>query len=759
MLLLAPLLTARYPTSTPTAPTPPRDTATGDALQGLTFYEEWDGQTAYPLSRGDYVAVSPYGKQPNALVDVCCAPDETVGPDCALRVDETGDVCPASKTEHTIKGWEDGSFISYDGATLYYAYTQYDLAWYAGCDVPCFSNCVIIGCAPPGACDTETALNAVIDECTWGCEAHCGRPVHGPPFDNDDLYAELYETEINEAPDPDVWAEKPAAQTANPDAAAAWGAKGASVNHDETEMAFGRFVMDTYDSVDFYHVDIFLSTLSSGDWTAGTVVPAPSSGAPVNTVCNEENPHIVEDSDGTRLYFESTRNPALSSWTDPNQVCSELYRDIWVAKRTGSTWSAAVVVDLPDIYFLDGIGSAARKAPFVTAKDPDEPMNDPRGRWIYWIGTEGECYETVNSAKVPTPGCIYRAFQSSDLDYDDPWTGLGTSGRSEIIAKPRAFDAAWLDEISILTDVSLTADGQWLYFTYAGLDSWPPDVEPAVDTTAISELGDDDDGIDFPNGKWGYPTALAEAANYDDGTGDTSGWEDSTNISMDGRTLYFAYSAWIIGQALWSQPGNLANTTEFVEPWVLYNDGVRRPDQDSSITNAKAGLSIYEATINASTGEWDVVFSKANYANYCEPVSTCGGTCENPCEFATDTCINYRPGTTDGTETGCLTPDHNGQSEGAVTVSVDASGVRHMVFVRYGDFRAGASGKPRMYVSTDTCGSGGTGSGTDWCIPSLFDDVTIDDATASEALKLCRDNDPHLTNHATSVYFDSNRGA
>ncbi|MCA9773696.1 MAG: hypothetical protein KC466_14865, partial [Myxococcales bacterium] len=700
-------------------------------LDTLTFSADWDPDEAHPLSVGpDDTGASGEDLNVNNLTDVCCAPGDFPGPAC---VETT--TCVDDETDHTLRGWEDGGSISFDGADLVYGYGQFDVARYVLC----------------------------ASTCTADCDTYCGREVLGAPRDNTTKEFDLYEAAVTSG----AWLDKGPTRTGTPDTAS--NEFGPSTNHDGTILAFSRTVENT--GLGLYHNDIFLSTLTGSP----SVWDTPAAVSAVNTdVCNENNPHVVNDvlsgDEGLRLYFDSDRDPNASPWDEIGDCLTGGERRLWVARREESgTWGTAVQVNLPAVEDTQAWSIPSRTSPFVTANNPDGAS-----RYLYWAGREDDCA----TAGSPALGCIYRADQSGDQAIDDAWSNV------TLVVKPTPYAGAVGGDVIYVDHPSVTGDGEYLHFTYIEPVDPPADVDPPIDTG--EPLEDADDGLQFVDEWWQKAYALDHPANFDAGSGDTSGWEDSVNIMADGRKLYFGYSTFLFGQGSKVGPvpeicGDPTGSCpgRAVYPRFLANADVTRPTNPfQSTVPEKLGLSIYEATIDTgeSPTEWQVEFSSINYATYCVAPASCGTPCQNPCltrdGIDDDLCWNDsgaqvlvdggNPGvahvlkTTQGApdlnDPRCVTPEEQGMMEGAVTVSVDSNGKERMLFVRYGDLRDLTADPanaplsvhlPKIMESVRDCDEDrDTGGGDYWCIPT---------AASFNNTVSCIDNDPHLTAGATSV--------
>ncbi|MCA9773895.1 MAG: PD40 domain-containing protein [Myxococcales bacterium] len=710
MLLLTPLLTAGYPTSTPTAPTPPHETT---LLDGLTFPEsDWDDTWAYPLKDGPNVG-STSDADINATVESCCDSSESVGPDCSAMSGS----CSGGDLQFQLRGWEDSGSVTFDGTGLCYAYSQHDITRLVTCVQPCIATCV-------GGGGSQS-------ECGDECAIYCGPERMGPACDNESEEFDLYEASI----DSTVWKDAGVNRTATPDTTSA--ETGPSTTHDGSTLAFARIV-----GAPNLHKDLYLSTLTG----MPAVWDTPAAVSDVNTPCNEDNPHVVIDelsgNDGLRLYFDSDRDPGKTSWTSTSD-CSPGESHLWVARRDHTdTWGDEVLVDLPTPDTDEAWAIDSRRSPFVTANDPTSA-----GRQIFWSGREDDCATAGN----PALGCIYRAEQSGDGAIDDPWTN------QTLIVKPTAYADATYGDVIYVDHVSITGDGEYMHFSYITPQQAPPDIEPPIDTN--KPLDDATKGIQFSGENWGQAYALAHPANFHDSNQLTPGWEDSVNISPDGRTLYFAYTTFVFGQAFWGQGGIDACDPD--TPRVLPSFLDKGPARGASIWE-KGAFDIYEATISTTLyplfpTTWVPVYRDVNYPLW-------EGTKINPYsdEYPrldgsniNDFCMNdFESEVISTSDPDCVTVDDQHQNEAAVTVSIDANGDEHMLFVRYGHLGdtpttdPSCANAPPLSMFTFRIME----SVNDWI--GMLTPFTIQSDSDP-----CSDNDPTLTANATSVYFCSNRDA
>lgn len=182
-------------------------------------------------------------------------------------------------------GWEDSSFISADGRTLYFGYSR--------------GNITLL-------------VNS-------GMQVADGPNRPGHHFDGFDIYEATIEdgawTVVNSSVnDPGDWSE--AAQ---------------GVNGDQSRMAFIRFELTPG-----YDPNIYFADWDGTAWT--NVQKAP---APLNTTCEEDNTHL--SADGQRLYWDSNRADATGTSCLPPNGLQE--RALWMSEWDGNDWSTPVQVD------------------------------------------------------------------------------------------------------------------------------------------------------------------------------------------------------------------------------------------------------------------------------------------------------------------------------------------------------------------------------------------------------------------------------
>jgi hypothetical protein len=187
------------------------------------------------------------------------------------------------------------------------------------------------------------------------------------------------------------------------------------VDRTERYMVFARFAGDA----DLYETT---RTSTAVDWAMPTLLPSP-----VSTDCVEDNPHVTAD--GEWLLFDSDRADATgTSCKAPGEP-----RDLWISARAGATWSAPVLVaGVPN----QGL---TRFQPFASAGAGE----------IYWAGASAVDCATSYS-------CLYRATRQDDGSYANP----------VLVARASARETAADGDVFAVGEMSITEDGQWLYFTY-----------------------------------------------------------------------------------------------------------------------------------------------------------------------------------------------------------------------------------------------------------------------------------------------------
>jgi hypothetical protein len=172
-------------------------------------------------------------------------------------------------------GWEDSSFISSDGRTLYFGYTQKDATIWEQQGVAVFD-----GAPRPGA--RSELWN--IYEAT----------VHGAAWEVIDSTANFDDPNASQA------------------------AQG-------LDVAGATMVMARLGAVGG---DVYATTRSGDGWSLPVRIDEP-----ISTLCVEDCPTLSDD--GTRLYFDSNRADAAGT----SCHASKDERDIWVSTFAGGAWS------------------------------------------------------------------------------------------------------------------------------------------------------------------------------------------------------------------------------------------------------------------------------------------------------------------------------------------------------------------------------------------------------------------------------------
>ena len=274
-------------------------------------------------------------------------------------------------------GWEDSAIISYDGATLYFAYTPLD--YYAFTQ----GNHVEVG--PTG-------------------------PPERPGQHS--FYFDIYEARIQNG----TWVIENSSANSGAVHEAAIG-----VNSDESVMVFVRFVADG---------DIFMTQRQNGGpW----MLPAQPLSS-INSPCVEDNPHL--SADGLTLYFDSNRGDI--NGTSCLDETDALQRSIYVSTYDGNAWSTPSKIQ--------GIPNTGLYAWQI--------FETPDGEYIYWsaLNTEGE-------------SCLFRARKLSE----------GSYGEKTLIARSTT-NSATPGDVMAIGEMSITGDGQFLYFVYVQYNS-PDNLE------------------------------------------------------------------------------------------------------------------------------------------------------------------------------------------------------------------------------------------------------------------------------------------
>ena len=182
-------------------------------------------------------------------------------------------------------GWEDSSFISPDGRTLYFGYSRGNITMLVNSGMN-----IADGPMRPGHhYDGFDVYEATIEDGAWS----------------------VVNSTMNS---PDDWSEAAQGVDAGP-----------------TRMAFIRFELTPA-----YDPNIYFADWDGTSWT--NVQKAP---APLNTDCEEDNTHL--SADGRRLYWDSNRADATGTSCLPANGLQERY--LWMSTWNGSAWSTPVQVD------------------------------------------------------------------------------------------------------------------------------------------------------------------------------------------------------------------------------------------------------------------------------------------------------------------------------------------------------------------------------------------------------------------------------
>lgn len=408
--LLARTLFAR--TAFAQAPAPPA----GAALSGLTF-----------------PAASGWQNAPKALnVDinvVACASCEKAN--CASSACEV--VCPDDCAVASVinTGHEDSPFISPDGSRLYFAYAE----------------------APLDIYNTQQCL---------------GPHRHG----QNGIAFDVYDAVINANPDPclrrtstppypPIWtvanslvnAER-RGQTAGLPSLRGMDEGSPGVRADGLNLVFARYNLCPLGVCppNLVESDVWLSasTIPFGTYAWGTPAPLPINGK-VNTVCSDDNPHMVN----AVVYFDSNRVSGLPFWTDPYNHC--MVETPTKKRRIWYTVWLPIFGWLPPVE-LGGVNAAGDRnwQVFITTD----------AQTAYWTGNDpATCCDHQNAdgdcndpGEVPVSQCLYRAQAGA---------GGYTVSRT-LIAYPEPDDAgqAPLGAVVDVGEPSVTQDGTYLYFEY-----------------------------------------------------------------------------------------------------------------------------------------------------------------------------------------------------------------------------------------------------------------------------------------------------
>lgn len=265
-------------------------------------------------------------------------------------------------------GWEDSPFISPDGKTLYFGYTPLDV------DEVWNDNPVVVG------------------------------PIKAPKRTNHNgLIFDIYEAHVEKG----KWVvENSSVNSKSPD----HGEAAVGVGTNQSQMVFVRWPGE----------DIYLSTRQTdGSWGKSHRLPDP-----VNSPCNEDNPHLSKD--GKTLYFDSNRKDLKGSQCLGQEA--RFQRHIWVSYSINQKWSE------PQKLHIE-----AKKGYFFM-----QPFSQNDGQDLYWTGM---C-ETSNSL------CVYHSRRASKRRY---------TGTTMILQASAKKGGGRIHEVG---EVSITEDGSLMYFVY-----------------------------------------------------------------------------------------------------------------------------------------------------------------------------------------------------------------------------------------------------------------------------------------------------
>lgn len=169
--------------------------------------------------------------------------------------------------------------------------------------------------------------------------------------------------------------------------------------------------------------DVFLSCKGTSGWS----LPAVSVDA-VNTPCIEDNPHLSED--GATLWFDSNRADAAGTSCKGDGPED---RSVWVSRLANGSFG-------PPTPLSGGPTAGALIWQVFTLDD---------GALLYWTGR----YDTDCAGRAD---CLYEAARTTGDDYGTP----------TLIARPKPMTEVGDGEVLALGEMSITADGAYLYFVY-----------------------------------------------------------------------------------------------------------------------------------------------------------------------------------------------------------------------------------------------------------------------------------------------------
>jgi len=232
-----------------------------------------------------------------------------------------------------------------------------------------------------------------------------------------------------------------------------------------TVMVFARYEMDDDHPGDLYLAENSTEGSSYDPFAWGTPNAYPfgteigpawvgTDDPAINTVCVEDNPHVVNN----LLYWDSNRDPTLEEWDSTDDCLDPDERKIWyaVAWPNDEWWGPFL---LPG---LDGGGDYDGDFFAVTANS-EYSVSD--AEVAYWISDHPDvCCDDGNDdddcedgVDTQLPGCLMRA----------TWNG-STYANHELIAAPALDDSEQADEGDVVRigEPSVTKDLRFLYFEF-----------------------------------------------------------------------------------------------------------------------------------------------------------------------------------------------------------------------------------------------------------------------------------------------------
>lgn len=329
-------------------------------------------------------------------------------------------------------GWEDSPYISWDGTTLYFGYSQWDP----------------VTVTPFGG----DAIGPTRDG------------QNGPRFDVYNAYISQgawFVSNLRSVTQPTR-----SINTADEDAAVGVDRTGNTLvftdftNPTDAECP-GWLDADSRGNLVISHYDYGAAT-----WLRDTQQPAISS-----LCCTDDNPHIRRLDDGRSVVYWDSSRPVSPPPSGP-EVCESYRRVLYSILDPAQGASAPAPLILPEM-----------PASELTFGGQRQPYVSYDGAEVYWLGRDGsDCWADLNHNGQLDPGeesggCVYRATLAGGGDPN----GAGPYAGRELVIRPYppgAPDA--VGKVVGIGEISITGDGRYMYFAYATLSGFRANHNPIL---------------------------------------------------------------------------------------------------------------------------------------------------------------------------------------------------------------------------------------------------------------------------------------